>query len=64
MQLGRAYHASKNFKEARAALEEAIQINPFNPLIYRLLGDAYAALGEHEKAQQAKATLTKLTVRN
>ena len=32
-------------------LEEAIQINPFNPLIYRLLGDAYNALGEPEKGQ-------------
>ena len=64
VQLGRVHHATKNFKEARGVLEEAIQINPFNPLIYRLLGDAYAALGENEKAQQAKATLAKLTTRN
>jgi cytochrome c-type biogenesis protein CcmH/NrfG len=40
VQLGRAQNATKNFKEARSALEEAIQINPFNPLIYRLLGDS------------------------
>ena len=58
--MGRAYHATKNFKDARTVLEEAIQINPFNPLIYRLLGDAYNALGEPEKAQQAKLTLDKL----
>ena len=42
------------------ALEEAIQINPFNPLIYRLLGDAYAALGDQEKARMAQATLERL----
>jgi predicted Zn-dependent protease len=60
VQLGRAYHATKNFKETRAVLEESIQINPYNPLIYRLLGDAYAALGEHEKARLAKATLDRL----
>jgi tetratricopeptide (TPR) repeat protein len=60
VQLGRAYHAGKKFKEAIGPLEEAMQINPYHPLIYRLLIDAYAALGENEKAQQAKATLEKL----
>jgi predicted Zn-dependent protease len=60
VQLGRAYHATKNFKETRVVLEEAIHINPYNPLIYRLLGDAYAALGEQEKARIAKATLDRL----
>jgi len=42
-------------------LEEAIQINPFNPLIYRLLIDAYGAIGAADKGKQAKATLDKLT---
>ncbi len=60
VQLGRAYHATKQFKEARSVLEEAIQINPYHPLIYRLLIDSYAALGDHEKARQAKTTLEKL----
>jgi tetratricopeptide (TPR) repeat protein len=60
VQLGRAYHATKQFKEARGVLEEAMQINPYHPLIYRLLIDSYAALGDHEKARQAKATLEKL----
>ena len=64
VQLGRAYHATKNFKEARGVLEEAQQINPFHPLIYRLLIDAYNALGEAEKAKQAKATLEKLASSN
>jgi len=60
VQLGRAHHALKQFKEARAALEEATQINPYHPLIYRLLIDSYAALGDMQKAQQARATLEKL----
>jgi predicted Zn-dependent protease len=60
VQLGRAYHAMKNFMETRGMLEEAIQINPYNPLIYRLLSDAYAALGEQEKARLAKGTLERL----
>jgi predicted Zn-dependent protease len=60
VQLGRAYHVIKNFKETRFALEEAIQINPYNPLIYRFLSDAYSALGEQEKARVAKATLERL----
>jgi len=45
-------------------LEEAIQINPFNPLIYRLLGDTYTALGDAEKARVAKATLDRLMSAN
>jgi cytochrome c-type biogenesis protein CcmH/NrfG len=41
-------------------LEEAIQINPFNPVIDRMLAEIYAALGDQDKAKQAKATLDKL----
>jgi tetratricopeptide (TPR) repeat protein len=61
VQMGRIYHANKQFQEARGVLEEAIQINPFNPLIYRLLIDAYGAIGAADKGKQAKATLDKLT---
>ncbi len=64
VQLGRAHYAAKNHKESRAALEEAVHINPFNPLIYRLLTEIYAALGEQDKAKQAKATLDKLMSAN
>jgi tetratricopeptide (TPR) repeat protein len=60
VQLGRGYHLTKNFKEARSVLEEAIQLNPFHPLIYRLLTEVYAALGDSEKARQAKTTLESL----
>jgi predicted Zn-dependent protease len=58
--LGRVHHAGKNYREARSALEEAVQINPFNPMIYRLLGESYAALGETQKAQTARSNLDKL----
>ena len=64
VQLGRVYHAAKNYPESRSVLEEAIQINPFNPLIYRMLADVYTASGEQEKAKQAKATLDKLMSAN
>jgi predicted Zn-dependent protease len=60
VQLGRGYHATKNFKDARIVLDEAIQLNPFNPLIYRLLSDVYTALGDAEKARQARNTLDSL----
>jgi tetratricopeptide (TPR) repeat protein len=60
VELGRVYHATKNYSEARNVLEEAVQINPFNPVIYRLLTDIYPALGDQEKAKQAKATLDQL----
>jgi len=60
IQLGRLYHATKNFPTARDALEEAVQINPFDPAIYRLLSDIYAALGEQDQAKDAGTTLNRL----
>jgi tetratricopeptide (TPR) repeat protein len=60
LQLGRVHHAKKNYKESKEALEEAIQINPFNPLIHRLLAEIYSALGDQAKAAQAKASLNRL----
>lgn len=60
IQLGRLYHATKKYSDARVVLEEAIQINPFNPTIYRLLSEIYAAFGEHDQAKKSKATLERL----
>ncbi|MDO8700117.1 MAG: tetratricopeptide repeat protein [Deltaproteobacteria bacterium] len=60
VQLGRLHYAAKKYAESKSMLEEAIQINPFNPQIYRLLMEVYAALGEANKAKQAKANLDKL----
>jgi predicted Zn-dependent protease len=64
VQLGRLHYAAKNYAESRSMLEEAIQINPFNPQIYRLLTEVYAALGEANKAKQAKANLGRLMGKN
>ena len=61
VQLGRLYHATKNFPAGKSALEEAIQINPFNPEIYRLLSEIYAALGDETQAKNARVTLERLT---
>ena len=58
--LGSAYQATKDFGGARDALEEAIHINPFNPMIYQILYQAETALGDAAGAQHAKATLEKL----
>jgi predicted Zn-dependent protease len=54
------HHAAKNYREAQGALEEAVQINPFNPMIYRLLSESYAALGDTQKAKAARSNLDKL----
>lgn len=60
IQLGHLHHATGNFANAQAALEEAIQINPFDPSIYRLLSETAAALGNQAETQRHRATLQKL----
>ena len=45
--LGRVYLKMKDFKQAKAAFEEAIQINPFNPEIHVGLANAFAMLGDN-----------------
>jgi tetratricopeptide (TPR) repeat protein len=60
VQLGRLHNAGKDFAAAKTDLEEALQINPFNPEIYRLMIDAYTALGEPDKAQRARSALERL----
>ncbi|MFQ5540046.1 MAG: tetratricopeptide repeat protein, partial [Candidatus Binatia bacterium] len=60
IQLGRLYHATKDYPSAIAALEESIQINPFDPTIYHLLYQIHTARGEADRAKKAKATLEML----
>jgi tetratricopeptide (TPR) repeat protein len=60
VQSGHLFHATRKHSDARVALEEAIQINPFNPAIYRLLSEVYASLGEQDQAKKARATLERL----
>ncbi len=60
VQLGRLYNAIQNYSSAKASLDEAIQINPYDPTIHRLLFQIHTALGETENANDAKANLQKL----
>jgi tetratricopeptide (TPR) repeat protein len=60
VQLGRLHNANKEFAAAKADLEEALQLNPFNPEIHRLLAETYGALGDQEQAKKARATLERL----
>ena len=60
VQLGRLYHAMKQYGPAKDALEEALQINPFDPAIHTLLFQVYTALGDTARANKAKGILEKL----
>jgi cytochrome c-type biogenesis protein CcmH/NrfG len=58
-QLGQVYLKLKDFKKAREAFEDSIQINPFNPethlgmaTAYEMLGDQSGATKEREIARQ------------
>jgi Flp pilus assembly protein TadD len=50
--LGRLYVALQDYTQARAALLEAAQINPFDPTIHMYLAESYRQLGQSDKAQQ------------
>jgi len=60
VQLGRLYNAVQKYSSAKVSLEEAIQINPYDPTIHRLLFQIHTALGETEEANNAKANLQML----
>ena len=60
IQLGLLYHATKDYPSAIAALEESIQINPFDPTIYQLLYQIHTARGEAKRAKNSKAALEML----
>lgn len=50
--LGRLYLTLQEYDKARLVLEEAVQINPFDPAIHAYLADIYGKLGQEDKAQQ------------
>ena len=50
--LGRLYMALQDYAQARAALLEAVQINPFDPAVHMYLAESYRQLGQSDKAQQ------------
>lgn len=60
--LGRVYLKRNDFEQAKAAFEESIQINPFNPEVHVGLADACAVLGDRAgsaKEQDIARTLIK-----
>jgi tetratricopeptide (TPR) repeat protein len=58
--LGRLHVAQQNFAQARLALEEAIQLNPFDPSIHQYLADIYRRLDLQDKARQEQDVLKRL----
>jgi tetratricopeptide (TPR) repeat protein len=59
-QLGQVYLKLKDFKGAREAFEESIQINPFNPDVHLGLADAYEMLGDKSGALKEKEVAKRL----
>jgi len=50
--LGQVYFKRKDFKQAKDAFEESIQINPFNPEVHVGLARTYAMLGDSIRASK------------
>lgn len=50
--LGQLYIALQDYEQARLALSEAVQINPFDPAVHLHLAESYRQLGQADKAQQ------------
>ncbi|MGD9179843.1 MAG: tetratricopeptide repeat protein [Desulfobacterales bacterium] len=59
-QLGQVYFKLKDFKKAKEAFEEAIQINPFNPDVHVGLADACSMLGDNLGSAQERAIAHRL----
>jgi cytochrome c-type biogenesis protein CcmH/NrfG len=52
--LGRVYLKNKDFRQAKSAFEQSIQINPFNPEVHVGLADACAILGDTVGSEREK----------
>ena len=52
--------ALQDYTQARAALLESVQINPFDPVVHMYLAESYRQLGQSEKAQQEQQLFEKL----
>ena len=59
--LGKIYLKRRDAKKAQEALEDAIQINPFNPDIHKDLAAAYEMLGRSESALKEREIFNKLS---
>jgi tetratricopeptide (TPR) repeat protein len=58
--LGRVHIARQAYDQARLALWEAVQINPFDPAIHGHLAESYRQLGQADKAQQEQQLFERL----
>jgi len=59
-QLGQIYLKLKDFKKAREAFEDSIQINPFNPEAHVGMATAYEMLGDQPGATKEREIAKKL----
>lgn len=58
--LGKIYLKLKDFKNAKEAFLESVQINPFNPEVHQGLSQAYERLGEATQALREKEIFNQL----
>jgi tetratricopeptide (TPR) repeat protein len=58
--LGRLHVALQAYEQARLALREAVQINPFDPTIHLHLAESYRQLGRTDAAQQEQQLFERL----
>lgn len=58
--LGRLHVALQAYDQARLALWEAVQINPFDPTIHLHLAESYRQLGQTDTAQQEQQLFERL----
>jgi predicted Zn-dependent protease len=58
--MGKIHLKLKDFKKAREAFLESIQINPFNPEVHQGLAEAYEKLGEQSLAAREKEIFNQL----
>jgi len=59
-QLGQIYLRLKDFKKAREAFEDSIQINPFNPEVHLGMANAYETLGDQAGGTKEREIARKL----
>jgi tetratricopeptide (TPR) repeat protein len=59
-QLGQIYLKLKDFKKAREAFEDSIQINPFNPEVHLGMANAYEMLGDQAGGTKEREIARKL----
>jgi tetratricopeptide (TPR) repeat protein len=60
MKLGQIYLKLQNFKSARDAFEDSVQINPFDPEVHLGLANAYEMLGDQSGATREREIARKL----